>query len=48
MSDLKSIVGEMPNWIFEYLELSDEIKKEWKEGSKASAMPSSPKSQSKS
>jgi len=33
---LRSIIGEIPNWIFEYLELSDEIKKEWKFGSKAS------------
>lgn len=34
--ELRSIIGEIPNWIFEYLELSDEIKKEWKFGSKAS------------
>ena len=35
-SELKSIVGEIPNYIFECLELSDEIKEEWKHGSKAS------------
>lgn len=34
-SELRAIIGEMPNWIFDYLELSDDIKKEWKYGSKA-------------
>lgn len=34
--ELRGIVGEMPNYIFECLELSDEIKEEWKHGSKAS------------
>jgi len=33
---IKSIIGEIPNYIFEYLELSDDIKKEWKYGSTAS------------
>ena len=33
---IKSILGQIPNEIFEYLELSDEIRKEWKTGSKAS------------
>lgn len=35
-TELKSILGEIPNWIFGYLELSDDIKREWKLGSKAS------------
>ena len=34
--ELRGIVGEIPNYIFECLELSDEIKEEWKYGSKAS------------
>ena len=34
--ELRGIVGEIPNYIFECLELSDEIKEEWKHGSKAS------------
>ena len=34
--ELKSILGEMPNYIFDYLELSDDIRKEWKYGSNAS------------
>jgi len=34
--EIKQIVGEIPNHIFEYLELSDDIKKEWKNGSGAS------------
>jgi hypothetical protein len=34
--ELKSILGEIPNYIFDYLELSDDIRKEWKYGSKAS------------
>jgi len=33
---IKEIIGQTPNYIFEYLELSDDIKKEWKYGSKAS------------
>lgn len=35
-NQIRSLVGEIPSWIFEYLELSDEIKKEWKFGNKAS------------
>jgi len=34
--ELRAILGEIPNYIFECLELSDEVKKEWKHGSKAS------------
>ena len=34
--ELKSILGEIPNYIFDYLELSDDIRKEWKYGSRAS------------
>ena len=34
--ELKSILGEIPNYIFDYLELSDDIRKEWKYGSNAS------------
>ena len=34
--ELRAIVGEIPNYIFECLELSDEVKEEWKHGSKAS------------
>lgn len=33
---IRAIIGEIPNYIFEYLELSDSIKKEWKLGNKAS------------
>lgn len=36
LNKIKSVLGEIPNYIFEYLELSDDIKKEWKYGSKAS------------
>lgn len=36
VDNIRSIIGEIPNYIFEYLELSDDIKKEWKYGSKAS------------
>lgn len=35
-NQIKQIISEIPNYIFEYLELSDEIRKEWKYGSKAS------------
>ncbi len=36
MSKVDEILGQMPNYIFDYLELSDEIKNEWRKGSKAS------------
>lgn len=34
--ELDEILGQMPNYVMEYLELSDEIKQEWRKGSKAS------------
>lgn len=34
--EIRSVLGEIPNHIFGYLELSEEIKKEWKYGGKAS------------
>ena len=40
MTDLEnkisSLLGTMPNYIFDYLEISDDIKEEWKHGLNAS------------
>jgi len=35
-SEIKSIIGEIPSYIFDYLELSDDTKEEWEHGVNAS------------
>ena len=35
-NELRALLGEMPNFVIDWLELSDELRHEWKKGGKAS------------